>query len=159
LKRVGLKEIKERNQLISFLESVNVTPSRKFYEYVPFNERKISEGPYTLHRISARRVLRNDLTERSPSMEWIKKLLSKGCAYSSTQLTRSLRGDPKVVAEMLESYRQGHPYSLLGKHILEERTDRGILETVTPILFVPGNIREEPITLWQESERYEGFKN
>ena len=146
----------EENIFLRMLENFEIKKSSKFYEDLPLKEQTLNELSQERYSIlSLRRIMRNINAEKN-SIKGLKKYWTRICSalkiYSSTDLTRKLRGEGYLINLMEESGKNGNLFSLLGK--IEEcdwsNQSGKLYRRISPVLIIPGFINNIRTKTWED---------
>jgi len=132
-----------RQKLMDNLAVLEVPKSSRFYEELPLDSRyqaTIEELTDRYHYLSLRRVLRNanvEIPKASLPKAIARKLRTILGFYSSTDFTRKLRENKRLVEVILRSSGKGNPFSLLGKLESFDISGEALLVSTKPLLIIP----------------------
>ena len=145
----------DRAYFIDLLASTDIPPSKRFYEEVKPNQRRILDTAANQnHFLSIRRVLRNSLARNyqlSKIKESYESLISALNVHDSDVWVRKLRADRDIVRMMVQS---GQPYSLVGKLETFDELSRKV--ATRPLVIIPYAQDLSKILEWEDANTIYG---
>ena len=139
--------VRDADELVDFLEAIEVPESSRFYHTLPGNKQP-GDGSDRLFELSLRRLYRNEHALDQQLLEW-KRVLGQSVlglgVYSSNMMSRLARDDEEIAKMMKES---PLPYTLAAKAKATD-LDETLLSTKRTILIIPG-ADIEIVRNWEE---------